>query len=601
MSLLNILSLLGAIGLFLYGMHIMADGLAKAAGSNLTSILERLTSRPIKGVLLGAAVTAVIQSSGATTVMVVGFVNSGIMKLEQAACIIMGANIGTTATSWILSLTGIESDSLLVTLLKPSSFAPVLALAGTIMIVFMKKDSVHEIGKVLAGFGFLMIGMDTMSTALEPLKEVPEFVNLMTTFTNPFMGMLVGILITTALQSSSASIGILQALSVTGTVPYGAVLPMIMGQNIGSCTTALFSSVGTNKNARRAAFVHLYFNVIGTVAFMIVFYTINAFHPFAFLNANASMTGIAVIHSMFNLVTTAVLLPNRKFLVKLAALTVPDRGENEQVQETDEFKILDARFLSQPGLALEHSRLEVKRMADLSRKALFMSLGLIGKFSEETAEQVSAIENRVDTYEDKVGTYLMKISARDLTDKESETLTMLLHSVGNFERISDHACNIMDYAKEMHEKEATFSAPARVEMQTMIRALSDIVNLTFDAFADGNVEMAKRVEPLEEVIDELSDQIKQRHVQRLTEGRCNMGMSFVVSDLTSNFERVADHCSNIAVTLIRTRNDGFDTHAYLNSVKRADNAAFRKEFLILEKKYALPEVQNENTDSSEIG
>ena len=600
MSLLNILSLLGAIGLFLYGMHIMADGLAKASGSNLTGILERLTSNPIKAVLLGAGVTAVIQSSGATTVMVVGFVNSGIMKLEQAAGIIMGANIGTTATSWILSLTGIESDNLLVTLLKPSSFAPVLALVGTIMIVFLKKDTVHEVGKVLAGFGFLMIGMDTMSTALAPLKEVPEFVHMMTAFTNPFLGMLIGILVTTVLQSSSASIGILQALSATGSVPYAAVLPMIMGQNIGSCTTALFSSVGTNKNARRAAFVHLYFNVIGTIAFMIVFYTINAFHPFAVLNDTASMTGIAVIHSLFNIITTVVLLPNRKLLVKLATLTVPDHGE-EETQESDEFKLLDSRFLAQPGLALEHSRQEVNRMADLSRKALFMSLDLIWQYSDENAKRVSDIENRVDDYEDKVGTYLMKISARDLTDKESETLTMLLHSVGNFERISDHACNIMEYAKDMDEKKAVFSAPAKVEMKTMIQALIDVVNLTFDAFRDEDKEAAKRVEPLEEVIDELSDEIKQRHVQRLTEGRCNMGMSFIVSDLTSNFERVADHCSNIAVTLIRTKDDGFDTHAYLNTVKRADNAAFRKEFMLLEKKYALPEVPNDSSNSTEIG
>ncbi|MDO5402114.1 MAG: Na/Pi cotransporter family protein [Eubacteriales bacterium] len=587
MDIFDLLSMVGGLALFLYGMHIMGDGLSKASGGKLEKILEKLTSNPIKAVLLGAGVTAVIQSSSATTVMVVGFVNSGIMKLHQAVGIIMGANIGTTATSWILSLTGIESNNFWIRMLKPSSFSPILALAGVVFIMFMKKEKKHDIGLIMIGFAILMTGMDAMSAAVKPLADVPEFTNILTMFSNPVLGMVAGLVLTAIIQSSSASVGILQALCATGSLAYATAFPIIMGQNIGTCVTAMISSVGASKNAKRAALVHLYFNIIGTIIFMAVFYLINTFVPFAFLSDSANAMGIAVIHTVFNVTATLLLLPFGRLLEKLACMTVRDTKE-ENMEVPDEFALLDERFLDKPSLAMQHCKEVTNNMAELSKKSLFTALDLVGNFSENAATRVSSMEDRVDRYEDVLGTYLMKLSSRDLSEKDSEELSMLLHTIGNFERISDHACNITETAREMYDKEMAFSEKARMEMQIFTEAVKEIVTKTFTSFEEENIELAKTVEPLEEVIDDLNMELKSRHVRRLTEGKCTIELGFVHSDLLTNYERVSDHCSNIAVCLIQTKLEGFDTHEYLDTIKREDNEQFKSRYAEYKEKYQLP-------------
>ena len=589
MDIFDLLSMVGGLALFLYGMHIMGDGLSKASGGKLEKILEKLTSNPIKAVLLGAGVTAVIQSSSATTVMVVGFVNSGIMKLHQAVGIIMGANIGTTATSWILSLTGIESSNFWIRMLKPSSFSPILALLGVVFIMFMKKEKKHDIGLIMVGFAILMTGMDAMSAAVKPLADVPEFTNILTMFSNPILGMIAGLVLTAIIQSSSASVGILQALCATGSLAYATAFPIIMGQNIGTCVTAIISSVGASKNAKRAALVHLYFNIIGTVIFMAAFYLINAFVPFAFLDDSANAMGIAVIHTVFNVTATIILLPFGRLLERLACATVREsKEEAENMEVPDEFALLDERFLDKPSLAMQHCKEVTDNMAKLSKKALFTALDLVGNFSENAATRVSSMEDRVDKYEDVLGTYLMKLSSRDLSEKDSEELSMLLHTIGNFERISDHACNITETAREMYDKEMTFSEKASAEMQIFTEALKEIVTKTVDSFMGENVELAKTVEPLEEVIDDMNMELKSRHVRRLTEGKCTIELGFVHSDLLTNYERVSDHCSNIAVCLIQTKLEGFDTHEYLDTIKREDNEQFKSRYAEYKEKYQLP-------------
>lgn len=589
MDIFNVLSMIGGLALFLYGMHIMGEGLSKASGGKLESILERLTSNPIKGVLLGAGVTAIIQSSSATTVMVVGFVNSGIMKLSQAVGIIMGANIGTTATSWILSLTGIEGGNLFVNLLKPSSFSPILAMIGVICIMFSKREKMHDIGKIMIGFAILMTGMSAMSAAVEPLADVPEFTSILTMFSNPVLGMLAGLVLTAVIQSSSASVGILQALCSTGSLGYATVLPIIMGQNIGTCVTALISAIGANKNAKRAALVHLYFNIIGTVIFMALFYLINAFFPFEFMGEAATEVGIAVMHSVFNVFATLILLPFGKVLVKFACLTVRDNAESTNEKSDDEFALLDERFFDKPSLAMEHCLQVTNNMAELSKQSLFTSLELLKDYSQEKADAVSRMEDRVDKYEDMLGTYLLKLSSRDLSEKDSENLSMLLHTIGNFERISDHACNLVEAAKKMSDKKQEFSAKASEELRIFTNAVKEIVTTAFDAFHREDVELAKTVEPLEEVIDDLNIELKSRHIRRLTEGKCTIELGFVHSDITTNYERIADHCSNIAVCLIQVKQEGFDTHEYLDTIKREDNEQFKKKYAEFKEKYKLPE------------
>ena len=592
MSIFNAIALIGGLALFLYGMNLLGEGLSKTSGGKLESILEKLTSNPINGVLLGAGVTAVIQSSSATTVMVVGFVNSGIMKLHQAVGIIMGANIGTTATSWLLSLTGIQGDSFFIKMLKPMSFSPILAIIGVIMIMFCKKEKKHDIGKILVGFAILMYGMEAMSSAVKPLADVPEFTHILTMFSNPVLGMLAGLVLTAIIQSSSASVGILQALCATGSVTFATALPIIMGQNIGTCVTAMISAIGAKKNAKRAALVHLYFNIIGTLVFMCLFYLINAFIHFEFLSQGATPVGIATIHSVFNIFATIILLPFGKGLEKLACLSVRDDKEREETIDANrDFDLLDERFLDKTSLAMEHCRMVTNNMADLSREALFKSLDLFSDFSEEKAGDVCDIEERVDKYEDVLGTYLMKLSSRDLTEQDSETLNMLLHCIGNFERISDHACNLVNAAREMFAKNMHFSEKAALELRIFTEAVRDIVNMAFDAFKAEDINEATKVEPLEEVIDDLNMELKARHIRRLREGKCTIELGFVHSDIITNYERIADHCSNIGVCIIEIKQEGFDTHEYLGIMKREDNEQFRKQYALYKEKYKLPETR----------
>ena len=589
MDFFSILTLLGGLAMFLYGMQVMGDGLEKLSGGKLEKILENLSSNRLKAVLVGAAVTAVIQSSSATTVMVVGFVNSGIMHLSQAVGFIMGANIGTTITAWILSLAGIESSNFFVKLLNPSSFSPILALVGVIFIVFLHNEKKKDIGNIMVGFAVLMFGMNTMSGAVKPLAQVPEFTNILLKFSNPILGVLAGALLTAVIQSSSASVGILQALCVTGAVQYGTALPIIMGQNIGTCITAMLSSVGATKNAKRAAVVHLYFNIVGTIAFMGVFYLLNTFLHFSFINDVAGPAGIAVIHSAFNVIATVVLLPFGDVLVKMACATIRDTKEEKAISEEDqEFMILESRFLSNPGIAIEQSKTAAKKMAEQSQNALKLSFGLLDTFQEENAFRVEKIEAKVDRYEDELGTYLIKLNQKELSVEDSHSLSIMLHCIGDFERISDHALSIMKSAKEMWEKNAVFSPQAVKELHVMEKAVVDIVDKAYAVFANQDIQLAEEIEPLEEVIDELSRELKRRHVNRLRAGECTIEMGFILSDVTTSLERIADHCSNIGVCVTQVREDLYDTHSHLDTVKNAPGELFHHELEVARVNYMLP-------------
>ena len=589
MDFFSILTLLGGLAMFLYGMQVMGDGLEKLSGGKLEKILENLSSNRLKAVLVGAAVTAVIQSSSATTVMVVGFVNSGIMHLSQAVGFIMGANIGTTITAWILSLAGIESSNFFVKLLNPSSFSPILALIGVIFIVFLHDEKKKDIGNIMVGFAVLMFGMNTMSGAVKPLAQVPEFTNILLKFSNPILGVLAGALLTAVIQSSSASVGILQALCVTGAVQYGTALPIIMGQNIGTCITAMLSSVGATKNAKRAAVVHMYFNIVGTIAFMGVFYLLNTFLHFSFINDVAGPAGIAVIHSAFNVIATVVLLPFGDVLVKMACATIRDTKEEKAISEEDqEFMILESRFLSNPGIAIEQSKTAAKKMAEQSQNALKLSFGLLDSFQEENAFRVEKIEAKVDRYEDELGTYLIKLNQKELSVEDSHSLSIMLHCIGDFERISDHALSIMKSAKEMWEKNAVFSPQAVKELHVMEKAVVDIVDKAYAVFANQDIQLAEEIEPLEEVIDELSRELKRRHVNRLRAGECTIEMGFILSDVTTSLERIADHCSNIGVCVTQVREDLYDTHSHLDSVKNAPGELFHHELEAARVNYMLP-------------
>ena len=588
MDLFSILTLIGGLALFLYGMNAMGDGLAKVSGGKLEKILENLTSNPIKAVLLGAGVTAVIQSSSATTVMVVGFVNSGIMKLSQAVGVIMGANIGTTITSWILSLTGIQSDNFIIQMFKPTSFSPVLAIIGVIFILLINDSKKKDIGTIFIGFAILMYGMDMMSSAVKPLAEVPEFTNLLLKFSNPLLGVIAGALLTAVIQSSSASVGILQALCLTGAVPFSAAIPIIMGQNIGTCITAILSAIGAKKNAKRAAAVHLYFNLIGTVIFMTVFYLINAVVGFSFFHQAATPAGIAVIHSVFNVTATIILLPFAKGLEKLACLTIRDKKEDVVVSAEDrEFMILEPRFLEKPAFAVEQSRNAARKMAEESYNALFTALSLVDKYSEEGVERVENMESKVDRYEDELGTYLVKLSHKDISEVDSHSLSIMLHCIGDFERISDHAVNIMESAQELYEKGLKFSENAKKDLEVLGQAVEDIVNTAYEVFDKQDMKLAEKIEPLEEVIDELSKEVKRRHVQRLRNGECTIEMGFILSDITTCLERVADHCSNIGVCVTQVNEDLYDTHSHLNIVKSHPDETFYHELEDARIKYQL--------------
>jgi phosphate:Na+ symporter len=571
MTIFNVFSLLGGLALFLFGMDIMGKALEKQAGGQLQKILSKLTDNPLKGFFLGLCVTAVIQSSSATTVMVVGFVNSGIMELHQAIGVIMGSNVGTTVTSWILSLSGLQGDSLLINLLKPTSFSPLLAFIG-ILLYMCKSEKKKGVGTILIGFAVLMTGMTTMSNAVLPLQNEAWFTSLFTRFSNPLLGVLVGALVTGIIQSSSASVGILQALSATGVITYGSAIPIIMGQNIGTCVTALISSVGANKNARRAAMVHLYFNIIGVTIFLVGFYGLNTVCHFVFVNTTIEAWGIAVVHSVFNIVATLVLLPFANLLEKLAILTIPDSPEKES------FALLDDRLLNTPAVAVERARSATAEMAELARVGVMQAMSLTHEWNDTLAQKVREEETQVDRYEDALGTYLVKLSSRELNHADSQSVNTLLHTISDFERISDHSVNLMESAEEMHTKEIQFSQDARDELQVLEDAVQDILNRTTDAFRKGDLHLASKVEPLEAVVNELVRAIKAHHIARLQAGSCSIEYGFVLDDLLTNYERVCDHCSNVAVAQIEVAQDSFDTHAYLNELRHGNDTKESEEF-----------------------
>ena len=588
MSVYDVLNLLGGIALFLFGMHTLSAGLEKLAGGKLEHWLEKATSRPIKGVVLGAIITAVIQSSAATTVMVVSFVNSGLMKLSQAIGVIMGANIGTTATSWLLSLQSIDGSEgfSILNILKPTTFTPVLAAIGVFLIMFTKSDRKKTIGMILAGFAVLMFGMNSMSAATASLEQNETFCNILMMFSNPILGVIAGAVLTAVLQSSSASIGILQSIAIsTGKVTYSIALPLLLGQNIGSCVTALISSIGANKPAKRVAVVHLYFNVIGTVLFLSVFYLINAFVNLPFMEESLNAVGIAVIHTGFNVLTTALFLPFTKQLEKLACLTVRDKpGEKKQ-----DAPMLDERLLKTPSVAIEQCRNVSVRMAELTLETLKTSLDNVMDYDQKKCTEVIENENSIDLYEDKIGSYILKISSKDLSETDSKVVSMMLHTIGDLERISDHAVNIVEAAEEMHKKKIKFSDQAVNELKIMIKAVNEILDMSIKSFMTADVSLAKCVEPLEDVIDQLRNELKSRHIERLRSGKCTIELGFILQDLLTNFERVSDHCSNIAVYLIQINDNSMDTHEYMNELKKLDRSEFMDEFNDYSKKYILPD------------
>ena len=590
MDIFDVLSMVGGLALFLYGMHIMGDALAKMSGGKLEKVLERLTSNKWSAVLLGAGVTAVIQSSGATTVMVVGFVNSGIMKLNQAVGIIMGANIGTTATSWLLSLSGIDGGSFFLQMLKPTSFTPILAVIGAILVVFCKSEKKHNIGTILLGFAILMYGMTAMSSAVEPLKDVPQFTQILTKFENPLLGVIAGFVLTTIMQSSSVSVGILQALCSTGAVSYALALPIIMGQNIGSCTTAMISSVGASKDAKRAAAVHFYFNVIGTVVFMLVFYISNAFVHYAFLPQAANEVGIATIHSIFNIAATIVLLPLSGFLEFLAVKTIKDDDEEEdELSKHDKvLQLLDPVFLERPGFAIMQCQKVASEMAELSMKSVDRAVGLLTVYDEEIAERIRKEEDTVDKYEDQLGTYLLRLSTKDLSKEDGHRLSLMLHSLGDIERISDLAVNILLAVEQMHKKELIFSKKAMDELAVYSKALKDILTMTVDAFEQNDRYKAALVQPLEELMDDMNKELKKRHVKRLRKGKCTIELGLSLSDISDTYERISDHCSNIATCVIQVEDDELDAHEHRKEVKEQDAKWYDEQYRTYEQKYALP-------------
>ena len=586
MDIFDVLNMIGGLALFLYGMNIMGNGLSKMAGGRLESILERLTTRKICAVLLGAGVTAVIQSSSATTVMIVGFVNSGIMNLSQAVGIIMGANIGTTITSWMLSLTGIQGNTVWVRLLKPSSFSPVLAAIGMIFVMTGRDNSKKkDIGEVLIGFAVLMFGMETMSGAVSGLADNPSFTRMMTAFSNPILGMTAGAILTAIIQSSSASVGILQALCATGAVSYAVALPIIMGQNIGTCVTSIISSIGASRNARRAAMIHLYFNLIGTALFMIIFYTVNIFVDFAFLDKAANAVGIAVIHSLFNIGATIVLYPFSDWLVKLAVLTIPDGKEENDIQE--DAIAIDERFLERPAFAMELCRGKAREMARLAQKSISLALDTLVVYDEEKVKEVIRLESVGDKYEDALGSYLVKLSGKDISASDSQSMSLILHSISDFERISDHAMDIAHSAEEIHSKGLSFTSAARQEIESLCRAVQDICDLTVDCFCNDDVIAALHVEPLEEVIDTLAKEIKENHIRRLREGKCSIEMGFILEDILTGLERVSDHCSNVAIEMITIYDNDYNTHEYFRSLSGEERTAFDREYSNLLNKYPI--------------
>lgn len=580
MDVFSLFTLLGGLAFFLYGMHVMSAGLEKMVGGKLERVLKSMTSSKWKGLALGAVITIAIQSSSAMTVMLVGLVNSGIMQLSQTVGVIMGSNVGTTLTAWILSAAGIESSNFFLRLLKPESFSPIVALIGVLLIMSSKEGKKRDVGTILVGFSVLMTGMSFMSQSVSPLADMPIFQDILVMFQNPIAGILLGAVVTGVIQSSAASVGILQSLSMTGSITYGMALPIIMGQNIGTCVTALLSSIGTNKNAKRVTAVHVYFNVLGTVICLSGFYLLNAFVHFDFIDSPINALGIAVIHSLFNLLTTLILLPFSKQLEKLAKITIREQSTKEE--------LLDERLLLSPGFAIAECRNLSIHMAKAARDSMANAISILSKFDQKVADSITQQEEEIDLYEDKLGTFLVRLSSKDLSPKDSHDVSQLLHAIGDFERIGDHAVNILRVANEIHDKDIQFSDKAQEELQVITRAIITILNLTVEAFEENDPVIAAKVEPLEQVIDGLKLELKNRHIRRLQEGRCTIELGFVLTDLLTNYERVSDHCSNIAVTVIQIKDSSLDTHGYLNEVKNTGNPAFTQAFETYSLEYLLP-------------
>lgn len=599
MDFFSILTMIGGLALFLYGMHVMGEGLSKASGGRMEQVLEKLTSGKWKAVLLGAGVTAVIQSSSATTVMVVGFVNSGIMKLSNAIGVIMGANIGTTVTSWLLGLTGIESENFFIQLLKPTSFSPVLSIIGVGFLLFSKKDKYKNAATVMIGFSVLMFGMETMSAAVKPLADVPEFRNFLLVFSNPVLGMLAGLILTAIIQSSSASVGILQALCATGSLSYATALPIIMGQNIGTCVTALLSSIGTSKNARRAAIVHLYFNVIGTIVFMIVFYSLNALIGFSFMDISAEPFGIAVIHTVFNVFATCLLLPFSQLLEKLAYLTIrEDASEHIAVRYIDEdIKVLDSRFMNNPALAMEQCRRVIFHMADTVKQSYDQAVGLLESYDEEVVAGVVQMEKDVDRYEDVLGAYLLKLTGRELSERDSQALTLYLQSIGDFERISDHAVTIAMSYDKMEQKEMHFSSKAQEELRIFTEAIRRIIETSFRSFQENDISLVYEVEALQAVVDDLSVEVRKRHVKRLRKGKCTIELGFLLSDIVTCYERIAAHCVHLAVNMVQIQEDSLEMHGYSEAIREKDADRLHQIYDSFLAEYALPVKEKNKKDA----
>lgn len=582
MDIFSVLALLGGLALTLYGMHSLSTGLEQFSGGALERTLENATKSPFRALFLGIGVTALIQSSSATTVMTVGFVNSGIMTLQQSTGTIMGANIGTTVTAWILSLMGIAGDSVVIQLLKPTSFSPILAIVGIGMILFSKRDRRKNIGGILCSFAILMFGMSAMADAVSPLSQLPAFSKIMLTFQNPILGLLAGFLITAVIQSSSAAVGILQALSLTGAITFGAGIPIILGQNIGTCVTALLSCIGASNNAKRTAMIHLYFNIIGSLLVLALFYIANAIFRFSFIDQPLNPAYIAVIHTAFNLIATATLFPFSKGLCDLATLTVRDKHAPGAISRLDE------RFFSVPSFAVEQSYTVAAEMVAVSRDMIESALTLFSQYDAKKIDLILAAEDRLDHYEDALGTYLVRLSGEKMLPDDSRRVSELLHAIGDLERLGDHAVNLTEVAQEMHDKNLSFSSEAVAELSVFLSAVHRIVTLALDAFSSEDAEKAKLVEPLEEVIDDLRTEIRSRHIERLQSGDCTIQLGFVLSDLLTNLERISDHCSNIAACLIESKHDAFDMHRYLGVVKSPASKIFLQEVGAYAKEYALP-------------
>ena len=581
MNIFSVLTLIGGLAFFLYGMNVMSGSLEKMAGGKLELLLKKMTANPFVSLALGTIITMAIQSSSATTVMIVGLVNSGIMDFSQTLHVIFGANIGTTITAWILSLAGIESDAVWMQMLKPKNFSLIFAMVGVIMTMACKNDRKRSVGAVLVGFAVLIFGMDLMSDAMSPLADSPAFAQLMTKFNQPLVGLAVGTVVTAVIQSSSASVGMLQALSLTGGISCGMAIPIIMGQNIGTCVTAMISSIGANTQAKRVAVMHVSINVLGTLIWLPLLTLTNAIFHFAFMNQTVTPFTIAIFHSIFNILTTAILMPFSKYILKLAVWVVKDKKTAEQSGELAAVPFLDERLLSTPSVAIQECNNETNKMLELARENIRLAVRQFSHYSDSDQLLVLQTEEEIDAFEDRLSTYLVKLSTQALSQGDSHVISKMLHAVGDFERLGDHAVNLVGVAKEIHDKGLSFTQEAQDELDNLIKAIDEILDMTVKAYETGDVDLAARVEPLEEVIDQLTAKMKDRHIKRLQQGVCTIEKGFIFSDLLNNYERISDHCSNIAVAVIEVEHDTFDAHRYLQGVKYGNH-----EFNMIFKEYA---------------